>query len=33
MLCKDDLAEPKRWSNVKLTQEQYIITNNMKIMT
>ena len=24
MLCKDDLAKPKRWSNVKLTQEQYI---------
>lgn len=24
MLCKDDLVKPKRWSNVKLTQEQYI---------
>lgn len=24
MLCKDDLAKPKRWSNVKLTQDQYI---------
>lgn len=24
MLYKDDLVKPKRWSNVKLTQEQYI---------
>lgn len=24
MLCKDDLAKPNRWSNVNLTQEQYI---------